>query len=234
MSAAQHPPDDRVVAVWRVRLDPGDRAAELRGYLAADEIERLDRLARSEVGRRWLVSRAALREILAADLGTSPSAVRLKLGLHGRPGLDPRAHDSDLAFNLSHSGDLALVAIARGMRVGVDVERPRDRDPLRVADRYFSAAEVAALRAYPPGDRPAAFLRYWTAKEALAKGMGLGLHIPMDELELAQRPGGKMVPVRLDRDWRLVELTDLPDGYCGSLAVDGDAARIVMRDWRLS
>jgi 4'-phosphopantetheinyl transferase len=233
--ADQHPPDDRAVAVWRVRLDPGDRAEELRRHLAADELERLERLARSEVGRRWLVSRAALREILAAELGTSPSAVRLKLGANGRPGLDPAAHRPVLDFNLSHSADLALVAIVRGARVGVDVERlRRGRDPLRVADRYFSAAEVAAVRAYPAGDRPAAFLRYWTAKEALAKGLGLGLRVPGGELELAQRPGGAMVPVRQDQDWRLVELTELPEGYYGALAVDGDAARIVMRDWPLS
>ena len=234
MPAAQHSPDDRAVTVWRVRLDPGDRAEELRGRLAPDELERLQRLARSKVGRRWLVSRAALRGILAAELGTSPSAVRLKLGAHGRPGLDPGAHPSDLDFNLSHSADLALVAIARRRRVGVDVERlRRGRDPLRVAGRYFSEAEVAAVRAYPPGDRPAAFLRYWTAKEALAKGLGLGLQVPRGELELAQQSGGTMVPVRLSEDWRLVDLADLPDGYYGALAVDGDAARIVMRDWPL-
>ena len=235
MPAAQYPHDDRGVAVWRVRLDPGDRAEELRRHLAAGELERLERLERSEVGRRWLVSRAALREILAAELGTSPSAVRLKIGAHGRPGLDPAAHRSAPDFNLSHSADLALVAIARGARVGIDVERlRRGRDPLRVAGRYFSAAEVAAVRAFPPGDRPAAFLRYWTAKEALAKGLGVGLRVPRGELELAQRPGGTMVPVRLDQDWRLVELTELPDGYHGALAVGGDAARIVMRDWPLS
>lgn len=225
--------EDRLVAVWRVRLDRDDRAIDaLSEDLAPDELERLERLHRSEVGRRWLVSRAALRQILAAELGISPASVSLKLGPHGRPGLDPDAHRSDLDFNLSHSGELALVATAGGLRVGVDVERLRQRrDPLRVADRYFSTAEVEALRALPPADRPLAFLRYWTAKEALAKGLGLGLQAPGGELELAQRPGGTMAPVRLARDWSLVELTDLPDGYCGALAVDEDDARIVIRDW---
>jgi 4'-phosphopantetheinyl transferase len=227
--------DDRAVVVWRVPLDPGGRAAELRRTLAPDELARLERLSRSEVGPRWLVSRAALREILAAELKISPTEVRLKLGSHGRPGLDPAAHRTDLDFNLSHSTGFALVAIARKARIGVDVERlRRGRDPLRVAGRYFSAAEVAALRAYPPGDRPTAFLRYWTAKEALAKGLGLGLRLPRGELELAQRPGGTMVPVRLGEDWRLVELTDLPGGYYGALAVDRDATGIEMRDWPLS
>jgi 4'-phosphopantetheinyl transferase len=236
VAADQHLAQDHVVAVWRVELDDaGDRAEELRGHLASDELERFGRLQRSEVGRRWLISRGSLREILAAELGTSPSSVRLKLGPHGRPGLDPEIHQTDLDFNLSHSGDLALVATGRGLRVGIDVERlRRGRDPLRVADRYFSQAEVEAVRAFPQSDRPAAFLRYWTAKEALAKGLGLGLQAPWGGLELAPQPGGTMVPVHLARDWRLVELTDLPSGYCGALAVEDDAARIVIRDWPLS
>jgi 4'-phosphopantetheinyl transferase len=220
------------VTVWRIGLDPGDRAEALRRHLAPDEVERLERLRRSAVGPRWLVSRAAMREVLAAELGVSPAAVRLKLGPHGRPQLDPDTHPIDLDFNLSHSGQLALLATARGMRVGVDVERLRSRDPLRVADRYFSAAELEALRAHPPADRPRAFLRYWTAKEALAKGLGIGLTVPWGELELSQQPGGTMVPVRRARDWRLVELGDLPDGYCGALAVDDGDARITIRDWR--
>jgi 4'-phosphopantetheinyl transferase len=234
VGADRHRSDDRTVTVWRIKLDPDDRTAEaLRGHLAPDELERLARLHQSEVGRRWLVSRGALREILAAELGTSPPSVRLELGPHGRPGFDPQVHQTNLDFNLSHSGDVALMATGRGLRVGVDVERlRRGRDPLRVANRYFSPVEVEAVRGFPQADRPAAFLRYWTAKEALAKGLGLGLQVPVGELELAAQPGGTMVPVRLAQDWRLVELTDLPSGYCGALALDDEAARIVIRDWR--
>ena len=219
------------VTVWRIGLDPGERAEELRSHLSQDELERLERLRRSKVGPRWLVSRAAMREILGAELGVSPASVRLRLGPHGRPQLGLEHHPTDLDFNLSHSGQLALLATARGVRVGVDVERLRHRDPLRVADRYFSPAELEALRAHPKEERPRAFLRYWTAKEALAKGLGLGLTIPWGELELAIHPGGTMVPVRRARDWRLVELGDLPDGYCGALAVDDSDARVVIDDW---
>jgi 4'-phosphopantetheinyl transferase len=225
--------DDRGVdvTVWRIGLDPGDRAEQLRGHLAAEELDRLARLRNSPVGPRWLVSRAAMREILGSELGVSPQEVRLELGAHGRPNLDPGAHPAQLDFNLSHSGGLALLATARGPRVGIDVERLRRRDPLRVADRYFSAAEVEAVRAHPPQDRPQAFLRYWTGKEALAKGLGLGLTVPWGELELAQQPGGTMVPVRRATEWRLLEMTDLPQGYLGTLAVNDAAARVVIRDW---
>jgi 4'-phosphopantetheinyl transferase len=215
------------VTVWRVRLEPGDREAEMRGVLSPDESERLSKLDRTEVGRRWLVSRAALREILATELGVEPTEVTLRLGEHGRPGLDPTAHTTDLDFNLSHSGELALIAIAEGVRIGVDVEKPRGRDPLRVADRYFSPAEVDAIRGAE--DRPDEFLRYWTAKEALAKGLGLGLQAPWGELELAPGPDGALTPISKD-EWRLVEI-DLPDGYRGALAITGGDPAIVSRDW---
>ena len=222
------PVSSRKVDVWRVRLDPGDREAQMRGVLSPDESERLSRLDRTGVGRRWLVSRAALREVLAAELGTEAKEVKLKLGEHGRPGLDSAAYASALDFNLSHSGELALIALAEGLRIGIDVEKPRGRDPLRVAGRYFSPAEVEAIRA--ADDRPDEFLRYWTAKEALAKGLGLGLQAPWGELEVSPEPGGALAPVGKP-EWRLIEIDDLPGGYRGTLAVAGGEARIVSRDW---
>jgi 4'-phosphopantetheinyl transferase len=220
--------EPREVSVWRVRLDPGDREREMRSLLSAEESERLRRLDRTDVGRRWLVSRVALREILAAELGVEPAAVQLRLDEHGRPGLDPAAHASELDFNLSHSGELALIAVAERLRIGIDVEKPRGRDPLRVAGRYFSPAEVERVRAAE--DRPDEFLRYWTAKEALAKGLGLGLQAPWGELELTDGPSGALDAVGKP-EWRLVEIGDLPDGYRGTLAIAGADAQVTARDW---
>ena len=216
------------VSVWRVRLDPGDREAEMRRVLSRDESERLRVLDRTDVGRRWLVSRAALRGILASELEIEPAEVRLRLGEHGRPGLDPTTHPGGLDFNLSHSGELALIAVADGLRLGIDVEKPRGRDPLRVANRYFSPTEVNAIRA--AGDSADEFLRYWTAKEALAKGLGLGLQAPWGELEVAAGDDGALSLVGRG-DWRLIELTGLPGGYRGALALRGAEATVADRTW---
>jgi 4'-phosphopantetheinyl transferase len=224
---------DSAVLLWRVGLAVDERTAmALRGHLASDESERLERLRDPDVGRRWLVSRGALREILGAELGVSPASVRLRLGDHGRPRLDSDGVPGDLDFNLSHSGELALIAVAHGgLRVGVDVERLRPgRNPLRVADRYFSPDEVAALGAAGAAERPHEFLRYWTAKEALAKGLGLGLRAPPGELELTRDADRSLTPMRAD-GWNLTEIAGLPEGYHGALAVDRAGARITIRDW---
>jgi 4'-phosphopantetheinyl transferase len=224
--------EGRAVTVWRVDLARDDHdSASLRPCLASGELRRLDRLRDPALARRWLLSRVALREILGAELGIGAAQVRLRVGPHGRPALDQGPERRALDFNLSHSGDLALVAVGRGVLVGVDVERlRRRRDPLAVAERWFSASEAAAIRTLPPHDRPQAFLRCWTAKEALAKGLGTGLRLTPGEMELIQRPG-EILPAPTAREWRVVELTDLPDDYLGALAVDRDVAAVPTRDW---
>jgi 4'-phosphopantetheinyl transferase len=138
--------------------------------LLADEVHvlRLPSGDRDEAGR-------ALRDILAVYLETSPAAVRLVDGAHGKPEL---AGD-ELHFNLSHSGDVGLVAVSRERAVGVDVERidPR-RDVLALAERALGAEGAASVRAAPAADRAAVFHRAWARREAVAKCAGTGLSTP--------------------------------------------------------
>src|SRR5689334_24773529 len=113
--------------------------------LLADEVHvlRLPSAEREEAGR-------AVREIVAAYLEASPDAIRIVTGEHGKPELA----DGTLRFNLSHSGDLALVAVARERDVGVDVERiDARRDGLALAYRALDADGAAAVRAAPAADR---------------------------------------------------------------------------------
>jgi 4'-phosphopantetheinyl transferase len=114
-------------------------------------------------GRRWAASRWALRAALAGYLGVDPVAVALRAGRRGKPAL---AGDSPLRFSLSHSGALALIAVASGREVGVDVERI--------------------------GLRPAAFYDEWTSREAAAKcfGGGLGEPLPPRPLRVAPLDAG--------------------------------------------
>jgi 4'-phosphopantetheinyl transferase len=146
-------------------------------------------------------ARRALREILAAYLGGAPEDFALTAGERGRPELAEAP--PQLSFNLSHSGGLALVAVALGP-VGVDLERVKPRrDLVRLATRWLPPADAAAIDAAPEGDRDDAFYAAWTRHEARAKCTGAGLSGP---------PPGSDV-----RAWPLA----IEDGYAAAVALDG-------------
>jgi 4'-phosphopantetheinyl transferase len=172
--------------------------------LLADEVHvlRLPSGDRDEAGR-------ALREIVAAYLEASPDAIRIVTGEHGKPALA----DGALRFNLSHSGDLALVAVARERDVGVDVERiDARRDALALAERALDADGAAAVQAAAVADRAAVFHRGWVRREAVAKCAGTGLSTPPP-----------------DAPRQLIDL-DVGDDYAAAVAVAGAApVRVQLR-----
>ena len=102
--------------------------------------------------QRWVASRWALRGILGRYLAEDPATIALRSGEHGKPELAAAA--GGLAFNLSHSHGLALIAVAAGCQVGVDVEWiDADRDVAALADRGLDPEAAAAVRAAPAGSR---------------------------------------------------------------------------------
>lgn len=125
-------------------------------------------------GRRdWLD--AHLRAQLARYAGVPPEALRFGREARGRPYL-LESRLPDLQFNLSDTVGGCLLAVARGLRVGVDLERSdRPAPALRLARRYFAASEADALAELPEPARARAFLHAWTAKEAACKATGSGL-----------------------------------------------------------
>ncbi len=140
------------------------------------------------LGYRRAPGRRPLLRLLAAYLDVDASELNLVQDAHGRPRLDS-PHDAALDFNWSHSGDHAVVAIARGIAPGIDVERRRARPrALALAGRFFDSAEAAALAVLPEGARDEAFLTLWTAKEALLKAHGRGIGYGLQRLRVAAPP----------------------------------------------
>ncbi|HEX4730961.1 MAG TPA: 4'-phosphopantetheinyl transferase superfamily protein [Solirubrobacterales bacterium] len=157
-------------------------------------------------------ARAALGAILAGYLGGAEP--RLRSDGNGKPGLatDP----GRLSFNLSHSGGLALVAIAPGdVELGVDVERLRPRrDLARLAERWLPEADAATVAAPPESGREATFYAAWTRHEARVKCTGVGLAGP------APGPEVSAWPIEIDA------------GYAAAVALATSAEpRIVLRAW---
>jgi 4'-phosphopantetheinyl transferase len=145
----------------------------------------------------------------------------LETNPHGKPVLaDPSA---ELHFNLAHSGDLAIFAFARDCIPGVDaesLERAVDHDAL--AQRFFSAREYAELQRIPEAGRNRAFLACWTCKEAIAKAIGRGLSLPLNQIEVAVDPAAPLqvlnVPQGDPREWKLHRI-DAGSPYVATLAL---------------
>jgi 4'-phosphopantetheinyl transferase len=174
-------PDRHRVDIWRVGLERHPKhVEEASSLLRPEEISSVERVVEPHRTRR-LLARASLRVVLSRYLGVSPADVAFAYGPHGKPLLAGR-RSSPVEFNLSTSGDVCLIAVSRTRPVGIDVEEVTPLpDTGRIARRFFTAAEAAALG---PGDGVDVrrFLRYWTAKEAYAKGVGAGLSLPLAEI----------------------------------------------------
>ena len=193
----------------------------LRALLSDDERARMDRFLRPADRVRFGVAHGWLRRVLGAYLDMAPSALAFGAGEHGKPFL----RDAALEFNLSHSGDLALVAVAAHGPVGVDVERwDHAVECLDLAERFFSAAELGALHALRD-DAPRVvegFFATWSRKEAYLKATGHGITRGLRHFDVPFAPGSAaaLLADRLDADatgrWAIAELAPAPS-YSGAL-----------------
>ncbi|MEX0272325.1 4'-phosphopantetheinyl transferase superfamily protein [Leptolyngbyaceae cyanobacterium UHCC 1019] len=163
------------VHIWRASTCQSSQILDqLLQTLSSDEQDRIKRLQSNQHRYRAIASRGILRSILAHYLTCNPKTVQFQYGIHGKPGVNHSSLPS-LEFNLSHSEDLIVCAIAL-QSVGIDVEFLREvpyRDQL--IKRYFSLQEQSMLNALPAEAKNQAFFEYWTGKEAMLKATGLGI-----------------------------------------------------------
>jgi 4'-phosphopantetheinyl transferase len=144
--------------------------------LSQDERRRAEQFQLEAPRRRFVITRVALRRLLSQYLDVPAADVSLAYGPRGKPMLGGTTAGGSLQFNLAHTHDLALVAVTRGCDIGVDVERLRAVSHLEsIARRYFHPSEVSEILKAPVESRNEAFLRCWTAKEAVIKAVGTGL-----------------------------------------------------------
>ncbi len=193
--------------VWHVRIDHVRPRAD---WLQPRERQRLERLRVAGKRRQFLAAQTALRQVLAGYLGLDGAEVRFAYGEQGKPYLPDRP---DLGFNLSHSHELAVIAVAPGTQVGVDVEfRGRRRPFQRLARRYFAPPEAAVLAALGEADGPSAFYDMWVLKEAYLKAIGTGLTFAPRRfvVDAAARPprliSSEAEPPARTAQWRLAYL----------------------------
>ena len=246
ISNIQHPtsniqrPGTDEIHVWRASLDlPAIDLHQLQATLTADEIERAARFYFQKDRDRYIAGRGILRTILGRYLDIDPGEIRFDYGLYGKPALASSMHRQDLSFNVSHSHGLALIAIAAGREVGVDIEYIRPGVEIEsIAQRFFAPSENAVIRALTGRQQRETFYNCWTRKEAFLKARGDGMTCPLDQFEVSVAPGVPAALISTHDDprqaarWSLQELPVDP-GYVATVAAEGNDWKLEIGDWKL-
>jgi len=233
------PPDLGLTAhqvdIWRVCLDLStDLLLALSANLSTDELRRAERFHFQADKTHFIAAHGCLRYILTRYLPLEPHQLRFSANAYGKPCLSP---ERGLDFNLSHSKDIALIAITLNRRVGVDIEHIRaDIATEEIARRFFSEGEVSELLALPVEQRETAFFNCWTRKEAYIKAQGLGLSLPLESFDVSLAPNepASLHATRPDLQeaarWTLKHLTVDP-GYVAAIAVEGKDPQFRLWEW---
>jgi 4'-phosphopantetheinyl transferase len=212
-------PDARVTLHWAPREADAGLATSLEPSLSASERVRAARFGRPHLRHRYVIGRATLRVVLAAALQVMPGEVPIARGRRGRPFV---RDEPGLDFNVTHTADVMLVAIARDVTVGVDVERADRRiNAEGIARRCLSQHERSALAGMSSDEARIAVLRLWTCKEAMSKATGDGLAAPFRALDVGTQSPPRLragPPPYRPQDWRL-HAVDVPVGHFATLAL---------------
>jgi 4'-phosphopantetheinyl transferase len=179
------------IHIWQFPLTISTIPLEkFAAVLSEDETVRAARFRFEKDARRFTVARASVRSILGGYVAMSGRDLRFDYARYGKPALAnvDQAH-LDTRFSISHSGELALLAVAPGREVGVDLEAIRENvETDRLAERYFSEHERTSLRGLSNDERVRAFFRCWTCKEAFLKAQGLGFSRSLESFDVEVNP----------------------------------------------
>src|SRR5579884_1051521 len=221
------------VHVWRAWLDlPQPKIEVLEPTLSDDERIRARRFHFARDRIHFIAARGQLRAIVGRYLAREPQSLSFTYNAYGKPSLAGISRDKELSFNMSHAGNIALLAIARNPVLGIDIEYiQRQMEWESIAERFFSPYEVRVLKAVPPAMRHIAFFNCWTRKETYIKARGMGLSLALDSFDVSLAPGepARLLNIREEgqdsANWSLYELYP-GDDYIAALAVEGHVSSL--------
>jgi 4'-phosphopantetheinyl transferase len=235
-SAAAFERRTAVIDVWAIDLARPISEAD-RALLNDEETAKADRIIVEPKRRQSYRARAELRRILGLYLDADPRELSFVYGEQGKPALPvaPSGEPTPFCFNLSHSGDVALVGVILGrpeLQIGVDVEEARPgREFASIAESFFAPDEVAVFRRLPAREQLAAFYRAWTRKEAYLKAIGTGLSFSSTAFSISYGLDEPPQLLRTERAgdearrWRMIDVP-CPSGYAAAACWDGEALEL--------
>lgn len=171
------------VDIWQFPLTDSLELAD--SVLNSEEKARARRFYFPRHQRRFATARTMMRVILAHYLNEQPAALLFDYNAYGKPTLHS---NQGIQFNLSHSGDLALLAVGHTHPIGIDLEFFSERPYLGIAKDLFSTQEIEAFEALPETTKALGFFTIWSQKEAFIKACGMGLSYPTQEFSVPVLP----------------------------------------------
>jgi 4'-phosphopantetheinyl transferase len=216
------PLDANGIHVWAWDLDRTPLESDWR-ILSEEETLRARRFVFPQDRDRYVRAHSAMRTLLSSYCDISAAKILFSTNAYGKPQVNHEKGAEQVQFNLTHSAGVAALAVSRGYELGIDIEhiRPIDSD---VAKHHFSPRELLTLGSLPPEQWLPGFYRCWTSKEALLKGEGLGLNLPLDGFDVEVHPQRSpaliaVAPhIHISSGWLLAELTPVKN-FVGTLAM---------------
>jgi 4'-phosphopantetheinyl transferase len=214
------------VHIWYLDLNLYlDKLEEFKAILSQEELTKAFKFKFEKHQNRFIITRANLRLILSKYINIAPENIEFIYSEKGKPSLAQNYDDLGIEFNLSHSGELALYAVTKDKRIGIDVEKIRTNcDVESIAKRFFCESEYQFISRLPEGEKQRVFYQVWTRKEAYLKATGEGLGGGLDTIELdLESKDTKIISIKgeekTSNNWYLYELK-MPENYLASLAVE--------------
>lgn len=210
----------RDIHIWKFKIDAAVKDVSVyQELLSKDEEEKASKFRFTEDRERFLWGRIQLKRLLAAYLDENTEAIILNSTKDGKPFLVKKVHQH-IHFNISHSGNLIIIGFSRAP-IGVDVEMMSKQVEIkRISQNYFSLDERKAIDRVSKEKKEIMFFDIWTKKEAVIKGIGKGLGIPLKsfnvmdgEGQVKWNPGSNTPPT----DW-YVHSVDVIPAYKGAFA----------------
>lgn len=221
----QHPGNYRLdctrVDIWHFSLE--SHAENALHWLDEDELKRAHRFCFPRHRRRFIAAHAAMRQILSRYLHTKAADIQFCRLAKGKPAIECQLN---LEFNLSHSGEMGVLAVGKEHAVGMDIEIFSQRPYYGLADHMFSADECKRLKKVPTPLLPGTFFTIWAQKEAFIKACGLGLSYPTKEFSVPSTLGEQLVWDKLHQQQWCVHSYMAKVGYSAAICINPAVTQI--------